>query len=135
MRAQRRQRDGHDAQAIVEVLAELALLDLGAQVLAGRRDDALREALEWALPWAEQGIENCAMPVDANAHSKEELKQVVADIQAAGLDVTEEGDIEDIHAGKTSMNFSIASAKTDFVIITFVFDDKFYVSEKVFKKQ
>jgi hypothetical protein len=49
--------------------------------------------------------------------------------------VVEEGDIEDIHAGKTSMNFSIASAKTDFVIITFVFDDKFYVSEKVFKKQ
>lgn len=49
--------------------------------------------------------------------------------------VVEEGDIEDLHAGKTSMDFSIVSAKTDFVIITFVFDDKFYVSEKVIRKQ
>src|SRR5438067_1325475 len=38
--AQRRRRDRHDVQAEVEVLAKLALLDLGAQVLARRRDDA-----------------------------------------------------------------------------------------------
>ena len=48
--------------------------------------------------------------------------------------VVEEGDIEDIGAGKTSMNFNIASAKTEFVILTFVFDGKFYLSEKVIRK-
>jgi hypothetical protein len=48
--------------------------------------------------------------------------------------VVEEGDIEDILAGKTSMNFSIAAANTEFVLLTFVFDGKFYVSEKVIRK-
>ena len=49
--------------------------------------------------------------------------------------VVEEGDIEGIRAGKSGMNFDISSANTEFVIITFVFDDKFYISEKVIKKQ
>ena len=49
--------------------------------------------------------------------------------------VVEEGDIEEIRAGKSGMNFDISSANTEFVIITFVFDDKFYISEKVIKKQ
>ena len=49
--------------------------------------------------------------------------------------VVEEGDIEGIRAGVSGMNFDISSANTEFVIITFVFDDKFYVSEKVIKKQ
>jgi hypothetical protein len=46
----------------------------------------------------------------------------------------EEGEIEDISAGINSMNFSLAAAKSEFVIITFIFDDKFYVSQKVIKK-
>ncbi len=45
--------------------------------------------------------------------------------------VVEEGEIEDISEGKSSMNFDIAAAKTKFVIITFVFDGKFYHSEKI----
>ncbi len=38
--AQGRRRDRHDVEPEVEILAELALLDLAAQILAGRRDDA-----------------------------------------------------------------------------------------------
>ena len=49
--------------------------------------------------------------------------------------IIEEGDIEDIHAGKSGMNFDISSAKTDIILITFIFDNKFYVSKKVIKKQ
>jgi len=48
--------------------------------------------------------------------------------------IVEEGDIEGIRAGKSGMNFDISSANTTFVIITFVFDDKFYVTEKVIRK-
>ena len=48
--------------------------------------------------------------------------------------IAEEGEIEDVSAGINSMNFSLASAKSEFVIITFIFDDKFYVSQKVIKK-
>jgi hypothetical protein len=48
--------------------------------------------------------------------------------------VVEEGDIEDLQEGITSMNFSIASANTELVFITFVFDDKYYRTEKVVRK-
>jgi hypothetical protein len=48
--------------------------------------------------------------------------------------VVEEGEIDDVHAGKSGMNFDIYSSNTPIVIITFVFDNKFYVSEKVLKK-
>ena len=48
--------------------------------------------------------------------------------------IAEEGEIEDVKAGTNVMNFSLASAKSAFVIITFVFDDKFYVSQKVIKQ-
>lgn len=48
--------------------------------------------------------------------------------------VVEEGDIEDLQEGITSMNFSIASANTELVFITFVFDDKYYRTEKMVRK-
>lgn len=47
--------------------------------------------------------------------------------------VVEEGAIEGIRKGESSMNFDISAAKTELVILTFIFDDKFYVSEKVIK--
>jgi hypothetical protein len=47
--------------------------------------------------------------------------------------VVEEGDIEDLQVGVTSMNFNISSANTELVFITFVFDDKYYRTEKVIK--
>ncbi len=48
--------------------------------------------------------------------------------------VVEEGDIEDLQVGITSMNFSIAAANTELVFITFVFDEKYYRTEKVVRK-
>ena len=47
--------------------------------------------------------------------------------------VVEEGDIEDLQVGTTSMNFNISSANSELVFITFVFDDKYYSTEKVIK--
>jgi hypothetical protein len=47
--------------------------------------------------------------------------------------VVEEGDIEDLQVGTTSMNFNISSANSELVFITFVFDDKYYCTEKVIK--
>ena len=49
--------------------------------------------------------------------------------------VVEEGEIEGIRAGKSGMNFDTSSANTEFVILTFVFDDKFYISEKIIRKR
>lgn len=47
--------------------------------------------------------------------------------------VVEEGDIEDLQVGTTTMNFNISSANSELVFITFVFDDKYYCTEKVIK--
>ena len=54
----------------------------------------------------------------------------------ASLDgkIEEQGDIEDIHAGTTQMKFDISAATTDVVIITFVFDNKYYITEKIIRK-
>jgi hypothetical protein len=54
----------------------------------------------------------------------------------ASLDgkIDEQGDIEDIHAGKTKMKFDLSAATTNIVIVTFVFDNKFYLSEKIILK-
>ena len=49
--------------------------------------------------------------------------------------VVEEGEIEGIRAGKSGMNFDTSSANTEFVILTIVFDDKFYISEKIIRKR
>jgi hypothetical protein len=48
--------------------------------------------------------------------------------------VVEEGDIEDLQGGITSINFNIAAADTELVFITFVFDEKYYRTEKVMRK-
>ena len=54
----------------------------------------------------------------------------------ASLDgkVAEEGDIEDIHAGITKMKFDISAASSEVVILTFVFDNKYYLTEKIIRK-
>ena len=46
----------------------------------------------------------------------------------------EEGEIEDVRVGKNAMNFDVLFVNTKMVIITFIFDDKYYVSKKVIKK-
>ena len=48
--------------------------------------------------------------------------------------IVEEGEIEDTTIGKNAMNFELSSTNSKIVIITFIFDDKFYVSHKVIKK-
>jgi hypothetical protein len=48
--------------------------------------------------------------------------------------IDEQGDIEDIHAGKTKMKFDLSAATTNIVIVTFVFDNKFYLTEKIILK-
>lgn len=48
--------------------------------------------------------------------------------------IVEEGDIEDVHQGNSKMDFTISAAETEIAIITFVFDHKYYVSEKILKK-
>lgn len=54
----------------------------------------------------------------------------------ASLDgkVAEEGDIEDIHVGITKMKFDISAASSEVVILTFVFDNKYYLTEKIIRK-
>ncbi|WP_333808564.1 hypothetical protein [Flavobacterium sp.] len=48
--------------------------------------------------------------------------------------LVEEGEIEDAKIGKNVMSFDISPVNSKMVIITFIFDDKFYVSQKVIKK-
>lgn len=48
--------------------------------------------------------------------------------------IVEEGEIEDTKVGKNTMSFDISLVNSKMAIITFIFDDKFYVSQKVIKK-
>jgi hypothetical protein len=48
--------------------------------------------------------------------------------------IVEEGEIEDVKQGVNAMSFDLNSIQSEFVIITFIFDDKFYRSQKVIKK-
>lgn len=48
--------------------------------------------------------------------------------------IVEEGEIEDVKQGFNTMSFDLNSIQSEFVIITFIFDDKFYRSQKVIKK-
>lgn len=48
--------------------------------------------------------------------------------------VVEEGAIEDLQQGITTMDFNITSANTELVFLTFVFDEKYYCTEKVLRK-
>jgi hypothetical protein len=48
--------------------------------------------------------------------------------------IVEEGEIEDVKQGINAMSFDLNSIQSEFVIITFIFDDKFYRSQKVIKK-
>ena len=48
--------------------------------------------------------------------------------------IIEEGEIEDGIVGKNEMTFELNKAKGQMVIITFIFDHKYYVSQKVIRK-
>jgi hypothetical protein len=43
----------------------------------------------------------------------------------------DDGEIDGLHVGDNAMTFSLKNAKANSVIITFVLDNKYYVSKKV----
>ena len=45
--------------------------------------------------------------------------------------ILDDGEIEGVKIGNNTMNFSLENANTQMVILTFIFDHKFYVSQKV----
>lgn len=47
--------------------------------------------------------------------------------------ILDDGEIEGIKVGNNAMNFSLENANSKMVIITFVFDNKFYASQKVIR--
>ena len=47
--------------------------------------------------------------------------------------ILDDGEITGLKVGSNAMNFNIGNAKAEMVIVTFVFDNKFYVSEKVIR--
>ena len=48
--------------------------------------------------------------------------------------IISQGDIEGFHTGENSMNFNIEEANAEVIILTFIFDNKFFSSKKVIKK-
>lgn len=48
--------------------------------------------------------------------------------------ILSEGDIEGTKVGQNAMNFTIENSKAELVLITFIFDDKFYITQKVIRK-
>lgn len=45
--------------------------------------------------------------------------------------ILDDGEIEGVKIGNNTMNFSLENANTQMVLLTFIFDHKFYVSQKV----
>ena len=48
--------------------------------------------------------------------------------------IVDDGEIQGLNIGNSTMNFSLENANTEMVILTFIFDHKFYVSQKVYVK-
>lgn len=75
--------------------------------------------------------ENDTVRVEFELPYKAKLNYIIS-----GLDgkIIEEGEIEDAKVGKNAMNFDVLFVNTKMVFITFIFDDKYYVSKRVIKK-
>jgi hypothetical protein len=61
-----------------------------------------------------------------------ELEYIMSSVEGK---ILSEGIIEGLNTGKSEMIFNLEDAKTNVVILTFVFDHKFYSSKKIIKKQ
>ena len=61
-----------------------------------------------------------------------ELEYIMSSVDGK---ILSEGIIEGLKVGYNEMNFNLEEAKTNIVILTFVFDHKFYSSKKIIKKQ
>ena len=75
--------------------------------------------------------ENDTVRVEFELPYKAKLNYIIS-----GLDgkIIEEGEIEDAKVGENAMNFDVLFVNTKMVFITFIFDDKYYVSKRVIKK-
>jgi len=75
--------------------------------------------------------ENDTVRVEFELPYKAKLNYIIS-----GLDgkIIEEGEIEDVRVGKNAMNFDVLFVNTKMVFITFIFDDKYYVSKRIIKK-
>lgn len=75
--------------------------------------------------------ENDTVRVEFELPYKAKLNYIIS-----GLDgkIIEEGEIEDAKVGKNAMNFDVLFVNTKMVFITFIFDDKYYVSKRVINK-
>ena len=75
--------------------------------------------------------ENDTVRVEFELPYKAKLNYIIS-----GLDgkIIEEGEIEDAKVGKNAMNFDVLFVNTKMVFITFIFDDKYYVSKRIIKK-
>jgi hypothetical protein len=45
----------------------------------------------------------------------------------------DDGEIDGLNVGNNSMNFNLENAKEKIVILTFILDNKFYVSKKIIR--
>ena len=61
-----------------------------------------------------------------------ELEYIMSSVDGK---ILTEGIIEGLAVGNNEMNFNLEEANTNIVILTFVFDHKFYSSKKIIKKQ
>ena len=84
-----------------------------------------------------------AMQVNPNPTSGDTIQiqftmpyQTTINYMVSTLDgkIIEEGEIEEGVVGKNTMAFELNKAKGQMVIITFIFDHKYYVSQKVIRK-
>jgi len=75
--------------------------------------------------------ENDTIKVDLSIPYIAELDYMISNLDGK---IMSEGSIEDLTIGSNKMDFSLDDAKTNVVILTFIFDHKFYSSKKIIKK-
>lgn len=75
--------------------------------------------------------ENDTIQVDLSIPYIAELEYIVSSVDGK---ILSEGTIEDLQLGNNKMDFSLEDARAKIVLLTFVFDHKFYQTKKIIKK-
>ena len=75
--------------------------------------------------------ENDTIQVNFSIPYQADLEYMLSNLDGK---IISEGTIEDFMIGNNKMNFSLEDANTKVVLLTFVFDHKFYSSKKIIKK-
>ena len=76
-------------------------------------------------------VENDTIKVNLSIPYLAELEYMMSNLDGK---ILSEGTIEDLKIGENKMDFSLNDANTNVVILTFIFDHKFYSSKKIIKK-